>query len=72
MRNKGRGGHALDITSVIDREEITAAFGAATMWRATIAKLTARLAQTTDPHKQQHLRLLILNAEVQLSLHDEQ
>jgi hypothetical protein len=60
--------HNLDITSVIDREEIVAAFGAAAMWRATITVLTKREARETDPRRKRHLRLMLLNAQTQLAL----
>jgi hypothetical protein len=63
--------HRLDITSVIDREEIAAAFGAAAMWRATITVLTQREARETDPRRKRRLRLLLLNAQTQLALTNE-
>ena len=63
--------HRLDITSVIDREEVVAAFGAAAMWRATITVLTQREARETDPRRKRRLRLLLLNAQTQLALTNE-
>lgn len=60
--------HQLDITSVTDREDIIEAFGHAAMWRATIAAYTRREAAETDPRRKRRLRLMLSNAQTQLSL----
>lgn len=60
--------HNLDITSVIDREEIAAAFGEAAAWRAVIVRLKAREAREKNPQRKRKLRLQLLNAETQLKL----
>ena len=62
----------LDITSVTDREDITEAFGAAAMWRATINNLTIKEAKERDPRRKRHLRLMLLNAQTQLALCESQ
>lgn len=58
----------LDITLVIDREEVAAAFGERAAWQATINRITARDAKERDPKKKRHLRLMLLNAYTQLQL----
>lgn len=60
--------HRLDITSVIDREEIATAFGTVTAWRAAVAAYKSREARETDPRRKRKLRLMLLNAENQLRL----
>lgn len=60
--------HLLDITNPIVREDIAAAFGERTAWQATITNLTRREAKETDPKRKAHLRLMLLNAQMQLSL----
>lgn len=60
--------HYLDVTSVIDREEIATAFGIVTAWRTAITQLTAREAREKDARKKRLLRLQLLNAHTQLSL----
>lgn len=61
--------HNLDITSVIDREEIASSHGQAAAWRATIVRLRKKEAQERNPQAKRRLRLMLLNAETQLSLH---
>lgn len=60
--------HRLDVTSVTDREELAAAFGTATAWRAAVSNLKLREARETDPRRKRKLRLQLLNAENQLRL----
>lgn len=60
--------HYLDVTKVIDREEIASAFGARAAWEATILRLTAKEAKEKDPRVKRHLRLMLLNAQTQLNL----
>ena len=62
--------HYLDITSVIDRDEVASAFGHAAAWRAAIVRITAREAKETDPKRKRMLRLRLLNAQTQLSLYE--
>lgn len=61
--------HYLDVTSVTDREEIASAFGERVAWEAVIMRLTAKEAKEKDPRTKRHLRLMLLNAQTQLSLH---
>lgn len=61
----------LDITSVIDREEVASAFGARAAWEATIKRIKCKEARTKDHHTKQRLRLQLLNAENQLRLINE-
>ena len=60
--------HYLDVTSVIDREEIAAAYGAVAAWDAAIKSLTAKEARETDRIKKKQLRLALYNAQVQREL----
>lgn len=62
----------LNITSVTDREDIIEAFGAAAMWRATIAVYARKEAAETDPRRKRHLRLMLSNAQTQLALCESQ
>jgi hypothetical protein len=63
--------HYLDITSVIDREEVASAFGLVRAWEATVTRLRAKEARATDRQTKAHLRLMLLNAENQLRLAKE-
>ena len=60
--------HYLDVTTVTDRRELAAAFGERAAWEATILRLTAKEAKEKDPRTKRHLRLMLLNAQTQLSL----
>lgn len=62
----------LDITSVIDRNDLVAAFGERAVWRATVTQLTKRLPHIPDRRRKLLLELELLNAENQLRLLDEQ
>lgn len=64
--------HRLDITTVIDREEIASAFGLITAWQAAVNNLRLREHRATDPRKKRKLRLDLLNAENQLRIVKEQ
>lgn len=61
--------HYLDVTTVTDRRELASAFGERIAWEATIRRLTAKEAKEKDPRAKRHLRLMLLNAQTQLSLH---
>jgi hypothetical protein len=63
--------HYLDITSVIDREEVASTFGLVRAWEATVTQLRAKEARATDRQTKAHLRLMLLNAENQLRLINE-
>lgn len=60
--------HYLDVTSVTDREELAAAYGAIHAWEATVTRLREREAKATDRQTKTRLRLALYNAEVQLHL----
>lgn len=61
--------HYLDVTRVTDREEVAAAFGERAAWQAALTRYKLKEARTTCPNEKRHLRLMLLNAEVQLSLY---
>lgn len=58
----------LNVTSVTDRDDLIAAFGAHTAWKAIITQLRIREAKVTDRRRKMELRLELLNAENQLRL----
>lgn len=60
--------HYLDVTSVIDREEVAATFGPVRAWELTVTKLRQREAKATDRQTKMRLRLALYNAETQLHL----
>lgn len=63
--------HRLDVTTVIDREEVATAFGQVAAWRAALNTYKAREARETNPQRKRRLRLMIYNAEVQLRCAEE-
>lgn len=60
--------HYLDVTKVIDHNEVASAFGPIVAWQATITRLRHKEAKATDRRTKQQLRLQLLNAENQLRL----
>ena len=60
--------HYLDVTSVIDRNEIAASHGPVLAWQAAIKTLTAREAKARSRRDKMMLRLELLNAQTQLEL----
>lgn len=60
--------HYLDVTSVIDREELAAAVGPVRAWELTVTKLRQKEARVTNRHDKMRLRLALYNAETQLHL----
>ena len=63
--------HYFDVTSVTDMEELTQCYGAHKAWTTAVTQLRSREAKATDRMKKQRLRLMLFNAETQLSLHKE-
>ena len=64
--------HYFDVTSVTDMEELTHCYGAHKAWLTAVTQLRSREAKATDRKKKQYLRLMLLNAETQLSLHNQE
>jgi hypothetical protein len=64
--------HYFDVTSVTDMEELTYCYGAHKAWLTAVTQLRSREAKATDRKKKQYLRLMLLNAETQLSLHNQE
>jgi hypothetical protein len=64
--------HYFDVTSVTDMNELTASYGAHKAWTIAVTQLRNREAKATDRKKKQYLRLMLLNAETQLSLHNQE
>jgi hypothetical protein len=60
--------HYLDVTSVIDREELATAYGVIKAWEMTVTKLRIKEAKASNRQDKMRLRLELLNAENQLRL----
>jgi len=60
--------HYLDVTSVIDRDEVIQAYGPVFAWEAAITKLRLRESKARTRRDKLMLRLELLNAENQLML----
>lgn len=61
--------HYFDVTTVTDMNELTACYGLHGAWTIAVTQLRRREAKATDRKRKQYLRLMLLNAETQLSLH---
>jgi hypothetical protein len=64
--------HYFDVTSVTDMDELSQCYGAHKAWTIAVTQLRNREAKATDRMKKQYLRLMLLNAETQLSLHNQE
>ena len=64
--------HYFDVTSVTDMNELTASYGAHQAWTIAVTQLRRRESQARDRKKKQYLRLMLLNAETQLKLHNQE
>ena len=64
--------HYFDVTVVTDMEELTECYGLHQAWTVAVNQLRSREAKATDRKKKQYLRLMLLNAETQLKLHNQE
>ena len=64
--------HYFDVTSVTDMDELSQCYGAHQAWTIAVTQLRSREAKATDRMKKQYLRLMLLNAETQLKLHNQE
>ena len=64
--------HYFDVTSVTDMNELTACYGARQAWAIAVDQLRRREAKAIDRNHKRHLRLMLLNAETQLKLHNQE
>jgi hypothetical protein len=62
----------IDVTSVTDIADLTAAVGPIQAWQFVITQLTQREARETNKRRKQYLRLMLLNAQTQHRLAKEQ
>jgi hypothetical protein len=53
------------------REDIIECFGEAAYWRSEVKRLTVRDARLTDLREKRNNRLMLLNAQTQLGLHEK-
>ena len=63
--------HYFDVTSVTDMNELTACYGAHEAWTIAETQLRRRESKAHDRKHKQYLRLMLLNAETQLKLHNQ-
>lgn len=64
--------HYFDVTSVTDMNELTACYGLHGAWTIAVNQLRRREAKANDRKHKQYLRLMLLNAVTQLSLHNQE